>query len=274
MKSLPVVFISHGSPMALIDDDEYTRSLRTLGQAIPTPAAIVVVSAHWQERSPIRVTSAAQPELIYDFGGFPRELYQLGYPSPGAPELATEIVALLEAGGFPARPDPERGLDHGTWSPLRHAYPSATVPVVQVSLPRRADPAALLRVGQALAPLRDRNVLLIGSGGIVHNLGRVIFDQKDAPLAPWALEFDGWVRDRVAARQLDQLVDYRALAPHASLAVPSTEHFDPLFVVLGASTSRDRMSTVHEGIQYGSLSMQTFLLASGSNAFNSQPGPG
>ncbi|HET6203232.1 MAG TPA: class III extradiol ring-cleavage dioxygenase [Planctomycetota bacterium] len=256
---LPAVFISHGSPMVLLDDDAYTRAIRRLGEAIPSPAAVLVVSAHWQRPLPIRVTGHPRPPLIYDFGGFPDELYEVSYPCPGSPELAAEIVSLLERGGFPAGTDASRGLDHGAWVPLRFAYPTAEVAVVEVSLPAGESPADLLRVGQALAPLRERGALLVGSGGIVHNLRRVAFDRKDAEVDPWARAFDDWVRDRLRAGDLESLISYRELAPHADLAVPTTEHFDPLFVVLGSGHEGERVIDLYEGFQYGNLSMRSFL---------------
>ncbi len=259
---LPAVFISHGSPMVLLDDDEYTDALRRLGSALPSPNAIVVISAHWQTPAPIRVTSSPRPPQIYDFGGFPPELYKVNCPSPGAPDLAAEIVALLDGWGFRTTADASRGLDHGAWAPLHFVYPAATVPVIQVSLLGSTRPTDLLRVGRALAPLRERNVLLVGSGGIVHNLQRVIFQQKAAAVDPWARAFDDWIRARLQARDVEALTSYRLAAPYADLAVPTTEHFDPLFVVLGSSAEGERVVNLYEGFQYGNLSMRSLMLTS------------
>jgi 4,5-DOPA dioxygenase extradiol len=259
MARLPALFVSHGSPMTALADDAYTHALEAFGATLPTPEAIVVVSAHWQAPWPVRVTVNARPPLIYDFGGFPPPLYRLTYPAPGAPELAARIVAALERDGVPAAADPTRGLDHGVWVPLRRLRPAADVPVVAVSLPEPAPPADLGRIGAALAPLRERGVLLVGSGGIVHNLARLGADGGGPPA--WAREFDDWVRGRLAARDDGALQGYRAAVPSATLAAPTTEHLDPLFVVLGSAGPAERVVDVFEGFVHGSLSLRTFALA-------------
>jgi 4,5-DOPA dioxygenase extradiol len=257
---MPVVFISHGSPMVAVESDDYTRSLRRMGEELPRPTAIVVVSAHWESSAPVRVGSAERPPLIYDFGGFPPELYALQYPSPGDPTLAREIVASLKAAGIPTVAEERRGLDHGAWVPLLHAYPGADIPVVEVTLPSPRRPSDVLVLGQALAPLRDRGVLLVGSGGVVHNLRRVQFGDKNAAIEPWAQSFDDWVRGRLETLDTVGIADYRRVAPEAAASVPTTEHFDPIFMVLGASGKGDRVRDVYEGFQYGNLSMRTFAL--------------
>lgn len=256
----PAVFLSHGSPMTALEQDSYTQAVHELGQSLPRPEAIVVVSAHWEASGPIRVTASEKPQVIYDFGGFPHELYTLAYPCPGSPALAAEIVALLEKTGLPATLDERRGLDHGAWIPLRMAYPSAEIPVVQVSLPRPRTPQLLLRMGMALGTLRERKVLLLGSGGVVHNLRLVRFGDKKAPVEGWARSFDDWVAARVQALDTMTLATYRDKAPHADRSVPTTEHFDPVFAVLGACRPEDQPFTVHEGFHYGNLSMRCFTL--------------
>lgn len=258
---MPAVFISHGSPMVAVEKDDYTRALRTLGEGLPAPTTILVVSAHWEASAPVRVGSSARPPLIYDFGGFPGELYGLNYPAPGNPGTAREIVRLLTAAGIRAVEDPDRGLDHGAWVPLLHAYPDANVPVVEVTLPVPRKPAELLAMGKALAPLRDGGVLLVGSGGIVHNLRRVRFGDKAAPIESWARSFDTWIRERLEEGDVDAIADYRRQGPEAAAAVPTTEHFDPLFVVLGAMGPGERVQDVYEGFHYGSLSMRTVLVS-------------
>jgi 4,5-DOPA dioxygenase extradiol len=258
--SLPVLFVSHGSPLVLLDDDDYTRALRRVGSTLAAPAAIVVVSAHWQTASPVRVTAAAQPEQLRDFDGFPAALYAVPYTPPGAPGLAADLVAHLQASGIAAGLDATRGLDHGAWVPLRFACPAADVPVIQVALPSAASPRALLELGAALAPLRDQGVWIVGSGGIVHNLRRVRFAARHAPADGWAREFDTWVWEQLEAGDLDALCDYERRAPHADQAVPTTEHFDPLFVALGASGRPWRVTSVHASFQHGNLSMRTLLL--------------
>ncbi|HEU4402157.1 MAG TPA: class III extradiol ring-cleavage dioxygenase [Candidatus Polarisedimenticolia bacterium] len=257
---LPAIFVSHGSPAVALDDDDYTRALRRIAAIAPTPRAIVVVSAHWQSAAPLRVTGAARPESIYDFGGFPEVLYGLTYPCPGAPDLAASIVESLAGAGLPAVLDPRRGLDHGAWIPLRFVYPEAAIPVVQVSLPRAADPDLLMRMGGALAPLRRRGILLLGSGGVVHNLERVAFENKGAPVDPWARAFDDWFRDRLEARDFAAITAFRGTAPHHDLAVPTSEHFDPIHFVLGMAEADERAIHLYEGFQHANLSMRCFAL--------------
>ena len=259
---MPVLFISHGSPLSAIEEDGYADALRRLGKALPRPKAIAVLSAHWEAASPIRITASPAPGVIHDFGGFPEELYALSYPSPGDPALASEIARLLGEAGLQARLDERRPLDHGAWIPLRRMVPDAKIPVVQVTLPLPRDPKGLIRMGKALAPLRERGVLLLGSGGVVHNLGLVHFEDKEAPLDPWAQPFEDWVMDRVRRLDAAGLASYRQHAPNARLAVPSTEHFDPIFFTLGAAGDGDRFTDVHSGFQYGNLSMRCFSLGS------------
>lgn len=257
------MFISHGAPTVALENDRFTRAMRDHGRRAPRPAAIAIVSAHWQARPPVRVNVAARPGVIHDFGGFPDALYALGYPAPGAPDVAAQALALLESAGIASRAERERGWDHGVWIPLRLVYPEADIPVVQISLPAGAPPAQLLALGVALRPLRERGVLLLGSGGIVHNLARLRFGAKDAPVDPWAAAFDEWVAARIRERDLDALARYRELAPHAELAVPTTDHFDPLFFVLGTLAAGDRLAPIHEGIEYGNLSMRSYAIEPG-----------
>lgn len=258
--ALPVWFLAHGSPMLAVQHTAYTRALAVLQDTLPRPAAIAVVSAHWQTRGAICVTGAKRPETIHDFGGFDGSLYEIAYPAPGAPELASEIVTMLRRTGLAASLDASRGLDHGAWVPLRWSFPDATVPVVQVSLPFPAPSTNLLQLGRALAPLRRRGVLLLASGGIVHNLRIVALENDDAPVPSWAREFDGWVADRLGALDIEALADYRGRAPHASLAVPTAEHFEPLLVALGAAEPADRVTTLFEGFQHGTLSLRSISL--------------
>jgi 4,5-DOPA dioxygenase extradiol len=258
---MPAVFISHGSPMVAVERDGYTEALRRMGESLPAPKAIVVISAHWESRAPVRVGTSERPPLIYDFGGFPPELYTLKYPAPGYPGIAKDIVQRLNQAGIAAVEDAARGLDHGAWVPLRHAYPEATVPVVEVTLPMPRTPQDLLAIGRALAPLQDQGVLIVGSGGVVHNLRRVVFSNKAAPVEAWAKSFDDWVRGRLEEQDVESLVDYRKRAPEAAASVPTTEHFDPLFVVLGAAGKAFRVEDVFEGFHHGNLSMRTVTIS-------------
>jgi len=261
MTRAPVLFVSHGAPTEALEVDGWTEALARFGREQPQPAAIVSISAHWVTRRTSGVTASEAPETIHDFYGFPDPLYRIQYPSPGAPALAAQIVERLERAGFPAAADPIRGLDHGTWSPLLHAWPLAEIPVVQVSLPALL-PADLLRYGAALAPLRDEGILILGSGGAVHNLGEVAFDDKERGARQWAAEFDGWVRARVAELDVAALARWRAEAPHADRAHPTTEHWDPLLVAMGARLRGDAPAVIHEGFSYATLSMRSFALRS------------
>ncbi len=235
------LFVSHGSPMiALETDGAYARALGAFGEENRPRRAVVVVSAHWQTRDR-RVT--ASPRLVYDFGGFPDELYRIEYPCRGDDALAGEIARKIGAR------EEDRGLDHGTWIPLRFLFPRADVPVVQVSLPR-VDRQELLRLGEELSSFED--VVLVGSGGIVHNLRLLHGDDERAPVDAWARAFDDWVWEHPGPG-LDG-----SRGPHFDLAVPTSEHFDPLYVVLG-----EKEKLVHEGFRHGNLSMRTFSMRPG-----------
>jgi 4,5-DOPA dioxygenase extradiol len=257
----PVLLVSHGAPTTVLEPDApFGVALRAFGERV-RPSAIVIASAHWQTRAPsVRVTGAARPPLIYDFGGFPREMYELQYPAPGAPELAREIVdALLAAHAVDGAPkwdaaiDDARGWDHGVWTPLRLAYPAAAVPVVEVSLPT-ASATALLAVGRALGPLRARDVLIVGSGTVVHNLGAIGVE------ASWAHAFDAWFADAVQRHDLDALAEWRTRAPDAARAHPTSEHFDPFLVAMGATSADEPVTTLHDEMAFGSLSMRTIAI--------------
>lgn len=254
----PALFVSHGAPSAALEDDAYTRALGAWARGRPRPRAIVVVSAHGEAQGPPRVSSAAHPDLIFDFYGFPPPLYQLEYPAPGAPDLSREIAKALDAAGAEPVLDGVRGWDHGVWVPLLLLYPDADVPVIQLSLPVPRSPSSMLAMGAALAPFRDRGVLLLGTGGVVHNLRR-LGDGSGA--LPWAAAFDDWVAARLETLDVEALQSYATAAPHADLAVPTTEHLDPIFFVLGSRGPRDRAVGVYEGFRYGSLSLRSFALA-------------
>lgn len=257
---LPVLFVSHGAPDIALEDSSFPRALESFGRPL-RPRAIVVVSAHWEAPRPVRVTSSARPGIVHDFSGFPDELYRLDYPSPGDPELSGEIVEMLSEAGIGAAPDPARPLDHGAWVPLRFLRPSADLPVLQVSLPRPRSTREILAIGAALSALRERGVLLVGSGGVVHNLRRLRFDDRNAPPDDWAQAFEEWAIECIRREEIERLLRYREEAPSAALAAPSTEHLDPLFFVVGARQEGDRFRLVHSGIEYGNLSLAAFAFA-------------
>lgn len=254
MTTAPSLFISHGSPMFALEPGLLGPNLRAIGQSLAGIAAVLVVSAHWQTHG-VRVGTSAAPETIHDFGAFPAPLYQLQYPAPGAPELAQEAARLIAQAGFEVALDARRGFDHGAWVPLRYLYPQADMPVFQVSLPQDIDAAGALRLGQALASLRERGVLIVGSGSLTHNLYEFRQHINDPE---YAQEFADWVGDAVASRDVAALVDYRRRAPHAVRAHPTEEHYLPLLVAVGASIGVEPARRIVGGMTHGVLSMDSF----------------
>lgn len=251
-----MLFIGHGSPMNAIADNEYTRTLAALGERLGKPKAVLCVSAHWLTRG-TAVTGMETPPTIHDFGGFPEALFQVRYPAPGSPEVAELARAAL--GGNVAVDLKEWGLDHGAWSVLRHMYPDADVPVVQLGIDYGAPARRHFELGEKLRALREKDVLIVGSGNIVHNLRRISFDDAAAP-EPWAVEFDAWVKARLEARDYPPLLSDLSAAPSGRLGVPTPDHYDPMLYVLGASDADDRLRFEFEGIQNGSISMRSFSL--------------
>src|ERR1022692_3777806 len=237
---MPAMYLGHGAP-PLVDDPLWTTQLAAWAGALPRPRAILVVSAHW-ESAPLTIgaTVDAAP-LIYDFYGFSERYYQATYPAPGAPDLAGQVRALLS--GTEAVGDaPDRGLDHGAYVPLTVMYPGADIPVLQISMPT-LEPDRLLRIGAALAPLRDEGVLIMGSGFLTHGLPFLRDFRFDAPPPGWSTEFDHWAADALDRGDVDALAAFRR-APGASYAHPTTEHFAPLFVTLGAAASHAPVTTI------------------------------
>jgi 4,5-DOPA dioxygenase extradiol len=251
---MPTLFIAHGSPMNAIQRNAFTDAIGGLGRTLPRPSAVLVISAHWRTTG-TRVLNAAWPETIHDFSGFPEELFRVRYPAPGSPATANRIVKLLEQ--FGVKDDPEWGLDHGTWSVLRHIYPGADIPTVQLSLNRRLDLAGHLALAQMLAPLRDEGVLILGSGNITHNLGEVDFNEDAKPVL-WAEQFDQRMALAIEHRDVDFLLrrsdpDWAALWRRA---LPTSEHYIPFLYAFGASDESDLISFPYQGIQNGTLSMR------------------
>ena len=245
--------------MSALGGDDHAAALHGFGQRNSAVRAILLISAHWQISRPLRVTAWESMPLVYDFSGFPEALYRIEYTAPGDPGLAARIAATLRAEDQDATFDTTRGLDHGAWVPARLAWPEARIPVLQLSMPF-LTPQELFQLGRALRPLRDENILVAGTGGIVHNLSRVRPD-KNAPVDSWAVEFDSWVAEQVLNRSLEKLLDYRRTAPHARLSVPTTEHFDPIFIVLGAAWPDEKIETIYAGFHHGNVSMRSFAVA-------------
>lgn len=254
---LPTLFLSHGSPMLAIEDSAGGRFLDALGGQLPWPKAIVVASAHFAAE-PTTLGAHAQPQTVHDFNGFPESLRRIRYPAPGSPDLAQDASQRLAAAGIAARVNENNGVDHGVWVPLRRMYPNADVPVVPVSIMPGGTAAQHYAIGRALAPLRHEGVLVIGSGGFVHNLGDLDWEHRDAPLPPWAQEFSDWMHAMLSARHFDVLLDWQHRAPHAHRAHPTVEHLMPLFVALGAAGEAPDVRTIHRSHQFGSMALDAF----------------
>lgn len=257
MTRQPSIFVSHGSPTLPLERGPAVDFLRGLGGALGRPEAILMVSAHWDTGRPA-VSAAKKPETIHDFYGFPPPLYQLRYPAPGAPELASRVSDLLEAKGLRTDIDPERGLDHGAWTSLYLMYPEADIPVTQLSIQSRLGPAHHVRLGEALRSLRDEGVLIFASGGATHNLGELRYQRGNPVPQPWVVEFNDWLADAVLSGRRDDLVGYRQKAPHAVRNHPTDEHLIPIFVALGAGSPNGAAQRLHTSISSGVISMDAY----------------
>ncbi|OXR29832.1 dioxygenase [Pseudomonas umsongensis] len=250
----PSLYISHGSPMLALEPGASGPALARLATEMSRPDAIVIVSAHW-ESDELLVGGNPQPDTWHDFGGFPRALFEVQYPAPGNPDLAAQVVNLLQANALPARIDSTRPFDHGVWVPLSLMYPQADIPIVQVSLPTRGGPALQARVGKALSGLREQGVLLIGSGSITHNLRELDWHAGPESVQPWAKVFRDWMIDKLAANDEAALHDYRRQAPNAVRNHPSDEHLLPLYFARGAGGP---FSIAHQGFTLGALGMDIY----------------
>lgn len=261
-QSMPALFVSHGSPMIVLDESPARTFLEGLGADLPRPRAILIVSAHFEAAEPT-LTAAPQPSMIYDFGGFPEALYRMIYPAPGAPSLAAQAADLLRAAGFAARLDEVRGFDHGTWTPLRLMYPDADIPVVQLSVDPHRDARWHYALGQALKPLREGGVLIVGSGALTHDL-RAFFNRR-TPGGPspevYGAAFAAWMAESIEAGRIDDVLAWETRAPEALRNHPTPEHILPLFVALGAGG--DKRKRIHESMDHGVLSMDAYAFASG-----------
>ena len=250
---MPALFIGHGNPMNALLDNSYTQQWAALGRTIPKPKAILSISAHWYIED-AAVTVSTSPRTIHDFGGFPRELYEIQYPAPGDPDLAARVQKLLTP--LPVRRDERWGLDHGTWSVLRRVYPRADIPVVQLSIDETQPPSFHYQIGARLARLREENVLILGSGNLVHNLHAYAWGRHVQQPYDWAISFERRVRELLQAGDHKPLVGYETqLGREAELAVPTPDHYLPLLYVAGTRTSSEPVAFPAEGVDGGSVSM-------------------
>lgn len=251
--NMPSLFVPHGAPDLTISQHQAARFLKCLNTNLPRPAGIVIISAHWETRG-LKMTTAPSLETIYDFGGFSPDLYELKYPAKTSPALISMVDNALKEGDIVVDFDTQRGLDHGAWVPLILAYPDADIPIVQLSLDRTSNSAALYELGQALALLRAQGILIIGSGGAVHNLRHVAPEGTTVPT--WASGFDGWLDQTLANQDLESLLAY-STAPYFNKAHPTPEHFLPIIVAAGAGDG-NTPEKIHASYSYGSLSMSVW----------------
>ena len=258
---VPALFVSHGAPLFAVDAGETGPALTRWGQGLraqfPALRGVVIMSPHWMARTP-QVMTGPQPATWHDFGGFPPALYQLQYPAPGAPALAQEVLALLQAAGVAAQGDAGRPFDHGAWVPLMHLFPEADLPVVQVALPVGAGPAEVYALGAALRGLRSQGVLVMGSGSMTHNLAEFFGGAREP--APYVIAFSRWIESALERGDMQALLNYRSLAPHAERAHPTEDHFLPLFFALGAAGDDLHANYLSREVMYSMLAMDAFAL--------------
>jgi 4,5-DOPA dioxygenase extradiol len=255
-KPMPALFVGHGSPTHILDDTPFSESLKKLARDIPHPTAILVISAHWLTHG-TQVTESKNPRQIFDFYGFPDALYDVIYTPPGNPELALTIADTLS--DFNVSCDHSWGLDHASWAVLKHMYPEQDIPVLEMSLDTDSTPEQHFAIGKALQFLREQNVLVIGSGNIVHNL-RMIKWEVDPEPYPWVAEFDAFVKEALEKRWFDRLVHYDQLGSAAKLSIPTPDHYLPMLYTLGLVQDSDTIRFFYEGLEAGSLSMRGFVV--------------
>jgi len=256
---MPALFVGHGSPMYAIEENEFVQTWRRLGEELPKPKAIIAVSAHWEARG-TQVTAMQHPKTIHDFGGFPRELYEVEYPAPGSPELANEVLKNIH--GTPVVADEKWGLDHGTWSVIRRIYPKADIPIVQLSLDYHKSPKEHYELAKELAAFRDKGVMIIGSGNIVHNLRQVAWDRPDDEEYghDWAIEANELVKKLILENNHKALIDYQSLGRAVQLAAPTPDHFLPLLYALALKKDDEEVSFFNDKAVMGSLTMTSLKI--------------
>ena len=253
LQTLPGLFISHGSPMLALNPEQVGPSLNRLSLNLPKPQAIVVMSAHWESQA-LEVSTAVRPETWHDFRGFPPELYEMRYPAPGDPQFAEEILHLLAEAHLTAHANSTRPRDHGVWMPLLHMYPEADIPVVEISLPMNMSADEIYKIGQALAPLREKQILLIGSGSITHDLRELSWNGDNNNVPEWASTFRNYVVNKLTHSDYDAILDWSNI-PFVQRNHPTIEHFAPLFFAMGTGT---RFSVVHSSFSMGALGMDMY----------------
>jgi 4,5-DOPA dioxygenase extradiol len=252
LPTLPAIFFGHGNPMNALLDNQYTEAWRQVGTKVTRPKAILSISAHWYVPE-TGVTISTSPRTIHDFGGFPRELYQVQYPAPGDPDLARRVQKMLAP--LEVRLDNSWGLDHGTWSVLRHVYPQADIPIVQLSIDETQPASFHFEIGRKLAPLRDEGVLIVGSGNLVHNLHTYAWGRHMADPYDWAVRFETEAKQMMVSGEYKPLVNYERLGPEAMLSIPTPDHYLPMLYVIATRQQNEKVTFPVEGVDGGSISM-------------------
>jgi 4,5-DOPA dioxygenase extradiol len=253
---MPVLFIGHGSPMNIVQKNAYTRSLKAIAVDLPRPEAILVLSAHWLTKGSY-VCSAEKPDQIYDFYGFPDELYRVQYHPPGAPAIAR--VLSRELASIDLQIDKKWGIDHALWAVLMHMYPRADIPVLEMSLDMTKSEEDHYSIGRKLSFLRKEKVLIIGSGNIVHNLHRMEY-QEDARPYPWAVEFDRSIKEALLQKDIEQLINYKELSPVGTICAPTSDHYLPMLYSASLQEEDESIEFFHESFQNASISMRCFII--------------
>ncbi len=254
MTKMPVLFVGHGSPMNAIEDNNYTKTWKSIAERIPKPEVILSVSAHWYTKG-TRIMNEENPKTIYDMYGFPKELYEVSYNTAGSPGMAKVSGELISKGTIY---DNSWGIDHGTWSVLVHMYPDRDIPVFQISIDADAPPKAHYKIGRELRDLREQGVLIFGTGNIVHNLRQIDWN-KESEGYDWAYEFDEYIYENIRNKNYDHILKFNELGNIARLAVPTPDHFYPLLYTLGASDEDDKISVFNKSCELGSLTMTAYL---------------
>ncbi|MGA7290285.1 MAG: 4,5-DOPA dioxygenase extradiol [Terriglobales bacterium] len=251
---LPAIFFGHGNPMNAVWENTYTAGWRRIGMQLPRPKAILSISAHWFVPG-TGVTISTAPRTVHDFGGFPRELYQVQYPAAGDPELARRVQQLLKP--LPVKFDSSWGLDHGTWSVLKHVYPNADIPIVQLSIDETQAASFHFEIGRRLVPLRSEGILVVGSGNLVHNLHAYAWGRHMPDPYDWAIRFEQEAKEMMVAGEYKPLINYESLGPEALLSIPTPDHYLPMLYVIGSRQKGDVVTFPIEGVDGGSISMLT-----------------
>jgi 4,5-DOPA dioxygenase extradiol len=256
---MPVLFVGHGSPMYVIEENEFTQKWQTLGKTIPTPESIICISAHWETRG-THVTAMPKPPTIHDFGGFPSELYEIQYPALGNPELAHETINAIHS--TKVQTDEKWGLDHGAWSVISRMYPHAEIPVIQMSLDYNKSPKEHYELAKELVSFRDKGVLIIGSGNLVHNLHKVAWDKEDDEEYgfDWALEANEIFKNLIQSNNHKELINYGHLGTAVQMAVPTPDHFLPLLYALALKNEKEEISFFNDKAVMGSLTMTSLKI--------------